>query len=146
MPNQTSKLAECRAEIMARMQRGDGYEAIAKDHGCNTSTLWKWVKKWAFEDGVELPRKTRVPNGTRGPKAKYRVLVWQPRLRRYAPVGGVKLGPLSQFGVRKAIRELARKGHTIKGHNVIVQRIDDEVEAGGRTGHHRGTMPRPDWD
>lgn len=42
----------------------------------------------------------------------------------------MKVGPYSQFGLRKALRRLQGMGYSADGsdHSVLVRRIDEEIE------------------
>lgn len=66
----------------------------------------------------------------RQPKPKYRVLTWDPELQRFTPQAGVRAGPYTQFGLRKALRRLRQTGYSAdrRDYSVLVERIDEARE------------------
>lgn len=59
-------------------------------------------------------------------KPKYRVTTWDVDLQRFTPQQGVRCGPYSLFGLRKALNALRRMGYDTSrggGHSVLVERI-----------------------
>ena len=60
-------------------------------------------------------------------KARYRVLTWDVDLQKYTPQKGVRQGPYSLFGLRKALRKLKAMGYDIFRQGafpIMVERIE----------------------
>jgi len=66
-------------------------------------------------------------------KAKYRVLTWDSEREEYTPQSGVRSGPYTLFGLRKAIRKLRSLGYPcnylskepmLGDPSVCIERID----------------------
>lgn len=64
----------------------------------------------------------------RKPKPKYQVLTWDWEIHDWSPQQGVRRGPYSLFGLRKALRKLRDMGYDTTrngGVSVLVERIED---------------------
>ena len=59
-------------------------------------------------------------------KQKYDVLTWDSELQKWTPQAGVRRGPYTLFGLRKAIRKLRYLGYTAH-RSVSVRTRDGEV-------------------
>ena len=60
-------------------------------------------------------------------KPKYCVLTWDPERQRFTPQSGVRQGPYTIWGLRKALRKLQAMGYDTRrkgGHSVLVERIN----------------------
>jgi hypothetical protein len=61
-------------------------------------------------------------------RAKYEVLTWDTEVQKFTPQLGVRRGPYTLFGLRKAVRKLRDLGDPAATGDpmVLVQRLDDE--------------------
>ena len=60
------------------------------------------------------------------PKPKYEILTWDIDRQDFTPQQGVRRGPYTLFGLRKAIRALRECGYTVSRHGdsfTLIQRI-----------------------
>jgi hypothetical protein len=59
-------------------------------------------------------------------KPRYRVLTYDPETDRFTPQRGVKSGPWSLWGLRRALRKLRSMGYDTNRNapSVLVERID----------------------
>jgi len=60
------------------------------------------------------------------PKPKYEILTWDIDRQDFTPQQGVRRGPYTLFGLRKAIRAMRECGYTVRRHGdsfTLIQRI-----------------------
>lgn len=60
-------------------------------------------------------------------KPRYRVLTYDPESGRFTPQLGVRSGPYTLFGLRKALRKLQGMGYAAHrgDDSILVERIED---------------------
>jgi hypothetical protein len=58
--------------------------------------------------------------------SKYRVTTWDPEKQRFTPQVGVRAGPWSLWGLRRALRKLRAMGYEGRrgDPSVLVERLD----------------------
>lgn len=64
---------------------------------------------------------------TKQTRPKYDVTTWDTDLQRFTPQRGVRRGPYTLFGLRRALRTLRTMGYDIKREfapSVLVERIE----------------------
>lgn len=67
-----------------------------------------------------------LPAATPANKRRYEVLTWDMDLQQFTPQKGVRRGPYTQFGLRKALRKLQTMGYDITragGVSIMVERV-----------------------
>ncbi len=59
-------------------------------------------------------------------KPKYRVLTWDGEKGKFTPQSGVRSGPYTLFGLRKALRALRGCGYSARRYDicVLVERVE----------------------
>lgn len=65
------------------------------------------------------------------PRPKYRILTWDCELQEWTPQAGVRSGPYTLFGLRKAIRQLRALGYEggRQDPSVLVEMYPKDLEA-----------------
>lgn len=59
----------------------------------------------------------------------YRIRTWDIELQRFTPQRGVRSGPYTLFGLRKALRKLRQMGYEVSrrgGFSVLVERVESK--------------------
>jgi hypothetical protein len=59
---------------------------------------------------------------------RYYVTTWDGELQRFTPQKGVRTGPYSQFGIRKALHKLREMGYQAdrQDNSILVERQDEK--------------------
>lgn len=62
-------------------------------------------------------------------RARYEVLTWDPETGRFTPQKGVRKGPYTLFGLRKALRQLREMGYAARrpDPSVLVERLSPSL-------------------